>query len=148
MSEQTKSIVFPTDFSATSAEALNWVLALAHDMHASVHCIYVVEEPQIYGTLDMGAITTPSLDELTQHAGQRLKGFVDDHLSGAGAVESAVLAGRPADEIVAYAEQHNATMIVMTTHGYSGVKHMLLGSTTEDVLRKAGCPVLSVRAQA
>jgi len=147
MSEQSKSIVFPTDFSEASAEALGWVQALAHDMHASVHCVYVVEEPQIYGTLDMGPVTTPSVQELTDYAGERLSAFIGEHLSGLGAVESNVLVGRPADEIVGYADSINATMIVMTTHGYSGVKHMLLGSTTEDVLRKASCPVLSVRAK-
>jgi len=147
MSEQSKTIVFPTDFSEASAEALCWVQALAHDMHASVHCIYSVEEPQIYGTLDMGAMATPSIDELTGYASERLKKFTDEHLTAIGAVETAVLVGRPADEIVTYAEKQGATMIVMTTHGYSGVKHLILGSTTEDVLRKAHCPVLSVRAK-
>jgi len=147
MSEQSKTIVFPTDFSDASAEALDWVQALAVDMHAAVHCIYAVEEPQIYGTLDMGPITTPSMDDLTEYASERLAKFTSEHLANLGTVETAVLIGRPADEIVAYADKQNATMIVMTTHGYSGVKHLILGSTTEDVLRKANCPVLSVRAK-
>jgi universal stress protein A len=46
---------------------------------------------------------------------------------------------------VNYAKEIGADMIIMATHGYSGVKHVMLGSTTEDVLRHAGCPVLSVR---
>jgi nucleotide-binding universal stress UspA family protein len=57
-----------------------------------------------------------------------------------------VLVGRPAEEIANYARDHDAAMIIMTTHGYSGVKHLLLGSTTEGVLRHANCPVLSIRA--
>jgi nucleotide-binding universal stress UspA family protein len=56
-----------------------------------------------------------------------------------------VLVGRPAEEIVAYATDNKAALIVMATHGYSGVKHLLLGSTTEGVLRHAACPVLSIR---
>ena len=56
-----------------------------------------------------------------------------------------VLVGRPAEEIVQYATDVGAEMIVMTTHGYAGVKHVILGSTTEAVLRHAECPVLSVR---
>ena len=58
-----------------------------------------------------------------------------------------VLSGRPAEQIVAYANEQDAAMIVMATHGYSGVKHVLLGSTTEEVLRHADCPVLSVRSK-
>jgi nucleotide-binding universal stress UspA family protein len=57
-----------------------------------------------------------------------------------------VLVGRPSTAIVDYASEVDAEMIVMTTHGYRGVKHVLLGSTAEDVLRRAACPVLTVRA--
>ncbi len=148
MSEQSKSIVFPTDFSDASAEAMQWVQALAADMHAAVHCVYVVEPPQVFGALEMGAVTLPSIDELSSVATEEMTKFADKHLQGLGSVETTVLQGRPANEIVAYAESINATMIVMTTHGYTGVKHAVLGSTTEDVLRRATCPVLSVRANA
>ena len=147
MGEQSKSIVFPTDFSEASAEALQWVQALAADMHAAVHCIYVVEEPQIFGSLEMGAVAIPTVEDLKGFATERLAKFAKEHLQGLGKIETAVLQGRPDKEIVAYADAHNATMIVMTTHGYSGVKHVLLGSTTEAVLRHANCPVLSVRAK-
>ncbi len=147
MSEQSKSIVFPTDFSMASVEALTWVQALAADMHASVHCVFVVEEPQIYGSLDMGPVTIPTVAELSQHAGERLNKFAAENLASLGKAETAILCGRPADEIVTYSDSINATMIVMTTHGYSGIKHALLGSTTEQVLRHANCPVLSVRAK-
>ena len=55
------------------------------------------------------------------------------------------MVGRPADEILAYASEVDAEMIVMATHGYSGVKHLALGRTTEAVVRQATCPVLSIR---
>ena len=95
----------------------------------------------------MGPVTIPTVAELSQHAGERLNKFVAENLATLGKAEAAILCGRPADEIVAYADKINATMIVMTTHGYSGIKHALLGSTTEQVLRHANCPVLSVRAK-
>jgi len=147
MAEQSKSIVFPTDFSEASAEALQWVQSLAADMQAAVHCVYVVEEPQIFGSLEMGAVIIPTAEELNGYATERLARFAKEHLHGLGTIETAVLQGRPDREIVAYADAHNAAIIVMTTHGYSGVKHVLLGSTTEAVLRHANCPVLSVRAK-
>ena len=58
-----------------------------------------------------------------------------------------VLVGQPADEIVQYASDVEASMIVMSLHGYTGVRHLVLGSTTESVLRRAGCPVLSIRTE-
>ena len=141
-----KTLVFPTDFSEFSAAALPWARRLADDLDASIHCVYVVEEPHIYSTLDLGPVNLPTLAELADSAKERLNEFVEQHLQGFGRSTIAkVLTGRPADEIVAYSRDADAAIIVMTTHGYGGVKQMLLGSTTEEVLRHADCPVMAVR---
>jgi universal stress protein A len=141
-----KVIVFPTDFSEMSLAALPWAKRMASLENAAIHCVYVVEEPQIYATLDMGPVPIPSAEELSTTARTRLEAFVKANLSDLGhPVTAEVLVGRPADEIVGYAKAKGACLIIMTTHGYSGVKHMLLGSTTEGVLRHATCPVLSIR---
>lgn len=139
------AVIFPTDFSEMSLAALPWVRKMAGMLGGKIHCVYVVEEPQIYATLDMGPVPIPSASELSSTAKTRLETFVRNNLKDVGDVVSKVLVGRPADEIVAYAEEHGAGIIIMTTHGYSGVKHVLLGSTTEAVLRHANCPVLSIR---
>ena len=142
----TKSvIVFPTDFSELSAAALPWVSRMAEQLDAEVHCIYVVEEPHIYATLDMGPIPIPSVDELSRGAEKRMANFAGSKLKGMAKLTTKVLVGRPAEEVVTYAKNSGAALIIMTTHGYSGVKHVLLGSTTEAVLRHATCPVLSIR---
>jgi universal stress protein A len=139
-------IVFPTDFSPRSKSAVSWVQQMAEQLKAEVHCVYVVEEPQIYATLDMGPVPIPSIEELTNSARTRLDAYLRDNISALGmSATGKVLVGRPADEIVSYAGSQNAKMVIMTTHGYSGVKHLLLGSTTEAVLRHAACPVLSIR---
>jgi len=139
-------LIFPTDFSERSLTALPWVRKMADAMQADVRCIYVVEEPQIYSTLDMGPIAIPSVTELVRNAETRIDAFIKANLKAFGsAPKASVLVGRPADEIANYARDHDAAMIIMTTHGYSGVKHLLLGSTTEGVLRHASCPVLSIR---
>ncbi|MCC5795513.1 MAG: universal stress protein [Chromatiales bacterium] len=142
-----KIVIFPTDFSKVSVAALPWAIRMAKLMDGEVHVLYVVEEPHIYATLDMGPVPIPSADELASSASTRLDRFVSDNVREVSAVGK-VLTGRPADEIVEYASEHGAELIVMTTHGYSGVKHVLLGSTTESVLRSASCPVLSVRGTA
>ena len=140
-------IVFPTDFSDSSRAALPWARQMAAALKARIDCVYVVEEPQVYATLDMGPIPVPSTDELVASAKARLANFVRQHLGDvAPAAGQAVLVGRPADEIVGYARERSASLIIMATHGYSGVKHVLLGSTTESVLRHANCPVLSIRS--
>jgi nucleotide-binding universal stress UspA family protein len=138
-------ILVPTDFSELSQAALPWARRMAEQMQADIHCIYIVEEPHIYATLDMGPVPIPSAEELTRSAEKRMANFAAGQLKGAGKVSTKVIIGRPAEEIVRYAKDNKASLIIMTTHGYSGVKHMLLGSTTEAVLRNAGCPVLSIR---
>ena len=139
------AVVFPTDFSEASLQALPWARRMASVLDAELHCVYAVEEPHIYATLDMGPVPIPTAEELAGSAQGRLENFVREQ-SGYERVVAKVLVGRPAEEIVQYAGDVGAEMIVMTTHGYSGVKHVILGSTTEAVLRHAGCPVLSVRA--
>ncbi len=138
-------IVLPTDFSELSQAALPWARRMADQMQADIHCVYVVEEPHIYATLDMGPVPIPSVEELTRSAEKRMSNFSSAHLKGLGSVTTRVLVGRPAEEVVRYAKEKGAALIIMTTHGYSGVKHVLLGSTTEAVLRHAACPVLSIR---
>jgi len=140
-------IVFATDFSPRSLEALPWLRRMTDLLQAELHVIYVIEEPQVYTTLDMGPVPIPSATELADTARERLTRFVSDAITDLRETPvSSVLVGRPADEIVNYARETAASLLVMTTHGYSGLKHMLLGSTTESVLRQATCPVLSIRA--
>lgn len=141
------AVVFPTDFSDLSLKALPLARRMAAVLDAELHCVYAVEEPHIYATLDMGPVAIPTAEELAASAESRLQSFVADQVKGLDhTVHASVLTGRPAEEIANYARKVNADMIVMTTHGHSGVKHVILGSTTEAVLRHASCPVLSVRA--
>ena len=138
-------IVLPIDFSEFSQAAVPWARRMATMTNGKIHCIYAVEPPQIYAALDLApAVVLPTADELTENAQQHIAAFAEEHLAGVES-ETHVLTGKPAEQIIAYAKQVDATLIVMTTHGYSGLEHVLLGSTTEAVLRKASCPVLSVR---
>jgi len=139
-------LVYPTDFSATSEAALPWVRRMAEQLGLRVHCVFVIEEPQPYAALDMAPISLPDPEEIARSGERRLEGFVGEHLAGlAHGVERVVLTGYAASEIVAHAREHAAEMIVMSTHGYSGVRRVLMGSTTNEVLRSAPCAVLSVR---
>lgn len=146
MPDKINNVVFPTDFSELSVKALPWVMDMAENYGAKVHCLYVVEEPQIYSSLEMGSVAIPTSGELMTSAAARMEKFAAEFLGKApNGSATKVVIGHAATEIVNYAKEVDAGLIVMTTHGYAGVKHMMLGSTTEDVLRHASCPVLSVR---
>jgi universal stress protein A len=141
--------VLPIDFSEQSLAALPWAKRMAAVLDAEIHCIYTVEPPHIYSALDMApAVPLPTAEELGETAKIQLDAFTSEHLGGLDSTPvTCVITGNPADQIVAYASDVDAVMIVMTTHGYSGLSHVVLGSTTESVLRHAQCPVLSIRRQ-
>jgi len=140
------AIVLPIDFSELSMAALPWARWMAALTNSTIHCVYTVQTPQIYSALDMApAIALPTTDELTENAKMQLTAFALEHLSDV-ATETHIRIGKPSEQIVECATQVNAALIVMTTHGYSGLEHVVLGSTTESVLRRASCPVLSIRS--
>jgi universal stress protein A len=146
MQDQINNVLFPTDFSDLSVAALPLAMDLAAKYGAKLHCLYVVEEPQIYSSLEMGSVAIPTSGELKESAQARMEKFSQELLADSPhGYSSKVVIGRAATEVVNYAKEVDADMIIMATHGYSGVKHVMLGSTTEDVLRHASCPVLSVR---
>jgi universal stress protein A len=142
-------IVIPTDFSKESLAALEWVKKLSDRGHAEVHCINVVQEPMMYMPVSAGAITPnfPAVGELQKISEESLKVFVADHLADLDPpAVMKILTGRPAEEITNYAKEIDAQMIVIATRGKSGLAHLLLGSTTEGVVRQAECSVLTVRS--
>ena len=115
-----------------------------------MHVIYAAVEPQIFRVLEIevGQAVQPSVDELITGAETRLQAFVAAHLDGLDLpVIPRILVGNPADEIIQYADEVAAAMIVIGAHGYSGVRHLILGSTTESTLQHAQCPVLCVKAE-
>jgi nucleotide-binding universal stress UspA family protein len=141
-------IVVPTDFSDASLVVLDWVKKLCTEDKAEVHCVTAVHQPMMYMPMMSGTAmeSMPSADQLSRLSQESLDIFVDKHMSDLGSAPIAsVLVGRPASEIVDYAEKIDADIIVIATHGHSRLAHALLGSTAEGVVRDAKCPVLTVR---
>jgi nucleotide-binding universal stress UspA family protein len=137
-------IILPTDFSDASLKAVYWATEAARQFDADIHVITSVQAPMVFQPTM--AASYPSIDEMRKEAEERLDSFIKEHLSEVeGKRVRVVVSGRPADEIVRYAKEVSATMIVMATHGYSGLAHIVIGSTTENVVRHATCPVLSIR---
>jgi nucleotide-binding universal stress UspA family protein len=143
------NVVVTTDFSKLSQAAFPWAQRLANSLDAQLHVLTVVAEPALYPTLDMPTIPMPTVDEVVEAATAKLKALVRANLQG---VEHSpkveVRVGHDVEQIVGFVRELKDPVIVMATHGYGAVKHALLGSTAENVLRRAPCPVLSVRSVA
>lgn len=138
-------ILVPTDGSEGVQEAIDHGIDLAALAGATVHGLFVVD------TTDAAAIPDPqwvTMEETLEEAGQRA---VDDVRERARArdveADTEIRRGTPHDEIVAYAEETGADLIVMGTHGRSGIDRVLLGSVTDNVVRQADRPVLVKRIE-
>jgi len=138
-------VIFPTDYSETSIKALDWARKMCSQLDAELHCITAVEAPVVYTPM-YAPSAVPSINELLQQAEEGMADFAKQELTGFDKTpQTKVMQGRPVDEIVRYAKEQNAAVIVMATHGRSGLSHLLIGSTAEGVVRHAECPVLTVR---
>jgi nucleotide-binding universal stress UspA family protein len=138
---QAKKILFPTDFSTVSDDALRFAAMLARDTGATLHIVHVEEPPTAYG----GGETYYGVPEPDTGALNRMLEAVkpDDPKV---AYEQHLLIGNPADEVIEYAKREQVDMIVMASHGRTGVLRFLMGSVAERVVREAPCPVVTVKA--
>ena len=139
------SILVPIDFSVHSKNALKYAVPLAEKFRASLHLVYVVE-PTIYpADLGFGQVVLPGVEEeLREKGGEELQALMAKEIGGRVKSSCAVRTGNPHQEILREAEELGVAMIVVATHGHSGVEHMLFGSTADRIVRNARCPVLTV----
>ena len=149
MSIQIKRVLFPTDFSELSLHALRYAREMSEQFDAQLHCLHVVDEAQQYWTAlgPEAAPIGPPMEDLLAMAESQMQAFADAHLVGLKYLAiTKVVVGKPFVEVIRYAKEITCDLIVIATHGRGGVMHILLGSTAEKVVRKAPCPVLTVRS--
>jgi nucleotide-binding universal stress UspA family protein len=134
------TVLHPTDFSENSEFAFRVACALARDYNARLVLLHVIPPPMvIYAGGPVPAETWPSIDEVKGKLCQ-LQGHAHKVR-----VETQILEGDPVDMILRAAEETHTDVIVMGTHGRTGLGRLLLGSVAESVIRKAPCPVLSAK---
>ena len=144
--ELIKNILVPIDFSDYSKNALRYAVQFAKQFKAKMYLIYVVE-PMIYpADFSMGQVAIPSMDsDLQNRADEELKSIAKNFIESSIKSETIIRTGKPFVEINETAKEVDADLIIMRTHGHTGVEHLLFGSTAEKVVRKAPCPVLTLR---
>lgn len=141
-----KKVLVPIDFSDYSKSALKYAVNFAKSFNAEIILIYVVE-PVIYPPdFSMGQIAMPSITtEWDDRAKDELQKLATSEITEIANVKSIIKTGKPFVEIIETAKEENIDLIIIATHGHSGVEHILFGSTAEKVVRKAPCPVLTLR---
>jgi nucleotide-binding universal stress UspA family protein len=142
-----RTILAPSDFSAHAAQAVRYACALAERFGARLHLLHVIPDivpagpdpmltpvlPPEYYT-DMEAQSRATLDDL-----------IEPSWGKATSVTSSVRWGNPVEEIVEEARTAGVDLLVIATHGRTGLSHVLLGSVAERIVREAPCPVLTIR---
>ncbi len=137
-------ILVPIDFSETSTKALPYAAAIAEKFKAEVTLIHVTEAPPVLGGFDY--VPSADLEARSKQAAEELLARVQREAFGENIYTDAIVrAGTPFHEITKAASRLEADLIILTTHGRTGLKHAVLGSTAERIVRYATCPVLVVR---
>ncbi len=142
-------IVCPTDFSPTSSRAVDYAATLAASFGAELVLLHVIPE-MTYPMRSFGI--SASMEHIQEELHKKASETLEQRAAEAKAakpelnVRCALRDGEPHNETMACAKEESADMIVMGTHGHTGITHALLGSTAEKVVRLASCPVLTVRS--
>lgn len=143
------TFVVAYDFSKHSEAALFAALDLAKRFEATIKLLHVLHTPPIAYPSAAGSLDLPptALLEIREHAQEALAKVAAGIDSANGSVESHVVEGVSVNQaIVDFCEEQSAELLIMGTHGRTGMAHVFLGSVAERTLRHAPCPVLTVRA--
>jgi nucleotide-binding universal stress UspA family protein len=150
MAIEIKRILLPTDFSDYSAIATTYACDLAMKYDAELHLLHTLEAhltatPSFGRGLDLDF--PKYIKESKEAADKALTSILDPQWSAGRQIVHAVVEGSPKTEIVRYARTHEIGLIVLATHGRTGLAHVIMGSVAEIVVRTSPCPVLTVRPE-
>jgi nucleotide-binding universal stress UspA family protein len=144
-----RRILFPTDFSEQAEHAWPYALRFGQEFGAEVHLLHVVvPPPRLAEAYAVNFDPDRMVQALTADAATQLDRQVETAKERGLIFHREVRVGVDAREILDYAAKHEIDLIVMATHGRSGLAHVLLGSVAEKVVRKAPCPVLTIKPPA
>lgn len=144
-----KQILWPTDFSTLSLHGGRYARGFADVFGARLHVIHVIAPPLAPDVSVMLPAEVPvavSEPDLLEACRRGLDQFVAEHLGDAAALVRDVFFGNPWSGICDYARRSAIDLIVVATHGRTGLRHALIGSTAEKIVRHAPCPVLVVKS--
>jgi nucleotide-binding universal stress UspA family protein len=140
-----EKILHPSDFSENSTHALKYACAFAEHFGAELHLLNVVSDPVVAVSPPMsGFLPEGYYQEVLKNAENKLAKIPKADWAKDTKIVRKAVEGSAFTEIVRYARENEIGMIVLGTHGHSGLMHLILGSVAENVVRKASCPVLTI----
>jgi len=142
-----KKILVPIDFSVNSKSALKIATQFGSFFSAELVLIHVIE-PMFYPPdFSLGQITLPSMDtkEIEERAKEELTKLSQTEIQTRLRSKVIIKNGKPFHEIIETAKEEDVDLIIISSHGHSGVEQIIFGSTSEKVVRKSPCPVLTLR---
>jgi nucleotide-binding universal stress UspA family protein len=142
-----ESILAPTDFSPHSEEAVRYACALSERLGAKLHLLHILSEiiPAGPDPLLMPVMPPQFYQENEARAKETLQTLLKPEWGRPAGLVTAVRWGSPVDVIVDYSREQSIHLIVIATHGRTGLSHVFLGSVAERIVREAPCPVLTIR---
>jgi nucleotide-binding universal stress UspA family protein len=140
-------VLVPLDFSAPSQQALDYAIELAGKLQAGLTLLHVIQPPLPGGGPDIGADTSLVLylEEIEAEMWQTIETHATRVRAAGLACDALVIHGAPFQQIIDVATAKQSDLIVMGTHGHTGLQHFFMGSVAEKVVRMAPCPVLVTR---
>jgi len=141
-----KKVLVPTDFSDSARHAFSYGVSFAREYHAELVLLHVVENLTVGYASDLFPVPMAEVfQEISGYAKTELAKLAEEARQKGVAVTELVVQGKPSAEIIRHAADNGVDMIVLGTHGKGMLDQALFGSTTERVVRRAPCPVLTVR---
>jgi len=141
-----KTLLVPTDFSDHSLRALPYAVSLAERFGAKLKVVYVNEPSLQVSDVAWVAVDDRSSNQNhVERARRQLERIILDQVPRDVPADAEILSGDPVETVVEYARENGVDLIVMATHGRGGISHVLMGSVAEHIVRKAPCPVLTLK---
>lgn len=138
-------ILFPTDFSENSKHPEEYACEFANQFHSELHILHILQDLALMAPPPLFTAPKFSFDQIRAESEQTLATIPPaSQIKGLSIVRQTCV-GTPFLEIVRYARANNIDLIILGTHGRTGLRHVFMGSVAENVVRHANCPVLTVR---
>ncbi len=137
-----KKVVVPVDFSSTTDKVVDYAMTVADKLGAEVLFFHAINDFQGYDMMLVHPSFIGMTKDLEKESKERINSLVEEYKDRKNGVGGDVAIGDAAEEIIKYAEEQNADMIIIGTHGVKGLEKILMGSTAERVVKNATCPVL------
>ncbi|MBP1731270.1 MAG: UspA domain protein [Deltaproteobacteria bacterium] len=143
------NILYCTDFSTSAKAALPFAIDMAKKYGASLHMVHVYQEPDHIAEFELSSDIHMDWVRVAQSVGteaeKRLTALCEEVRKELPSCGFEMLRGKPHVEIMRYVKEHNVDLVVIASHGLSGLEHILFGSTAERIMRECPCNVLVIK---